>query len=740
MKKAKIIALSLMTALVISLLLSACSNLIDDETGTIIISIGSSTARDAWMPSGVTSMSQLDHTITIVDSTGQKQEKTNIKEGSSPVSFTVATGSCQITVKAYFGEILVAEGFANPIIKAGPNTAPIQMKPPLFSVNINMIDNVSGDSVTVTPATGNSGAIVTLNCTLANTADNNQINFSGIGSVIEPITATGTGTRLYTIDVADAIGSTITINAIFTHDNLISDPISFSTESETKTYGDASFTNTIETYSGIGAITYSSSDTSIATVDSASGQVTILKVGAVTITASKAADTTYASATATYSLVINAKAVNITPGNLSRTLIPIESTDNAYGKTATSIIMVSGLVGSDTITVSVGTNSYGLSGSKTGVTNGNNNSTNNLTLTYDGTTTVSDTTAQSVGLTISGNNNYTLLGSPTVSVAIIDGQAEARAIPVNSTNIAAFNEYANTYDGLVKHYKLYEDITLPTVASGSNWTPIGYEFTGTFDGQAHSISGLNIDVSSGSYIGLFSQIGTGGVVKNLAIKGTVKSTSTEESTNVGSMAGANRGTIENCSSSVAVTGPNITGGLVGNNFGTIKNCYTTGNVTSTKSPTGGIAGYNNTNSTNSAEITNCYSTSAITCNNWDYVGGIVGQNMAYIRNCVALNLSITANANTGTGTVVGRIVAYSSGTLSNNFAKRDMSVKNGNDVISITEATQTNVNGFNIENVTENWWKTESNWIAAQNWTWGNNASAPWKWNSPLQRPILWFE
>ena len=74
-----------------------------------------------------------------------------------------------------------------------------------------------------------------------------------------------------------------------------------------------SFTNTLsETGEGIGQITFSSSNPEIAEVDTETGEVTLLSGGSVTITATKAADATYAEVTASYS--IN---VDLTPQTIS---------------------------------------------------------------------------------------------------------------------------------------------------------------------------------------------------------------------------------------------------------------------------------------------------------------------------------------------------------------------------------------------------------------------------------------
>jgi len=80
--------------------------------------------------------------------------------------------------------------------------------------------------------------------------------------------------------------------------------VSFANTSVTKTYGDAVFTNKATT-TGDGAITYSSSNTNVATVDSSTGQVTIKGAGTATITAKAAATDTHNSGSAAYTLTVN---------------------------------------------------------------------------------------------------------------------------------------------------------------------------------------------------------------------------------------------------------------------------------------------------------------------------------------------------------------------------------------------------------------------------------------------------
>lgn len=83
--------------------------------------------------------------------------------------------------------------------------------------------------------------------------------------------------------------------------------LAYGTAPVTRTFGDAVFTNTLTNSHGV-AVTYSSSDPTVATVNG-SGQVTILKAGSTTITASSAAQTvaavSYCADEASYTLTVN---------------------------------------------------------------------------------------------------------------------------------------------------------------------------------------------------------------------------------------------------------------------------------------------------------------------------------------------------------------------------------------------------------------------------------------------------
>ncbi len=77
-----------------------------------------------------------------------------------------------------------------------------------------------------------------------------------------------------------------------------------------KTYGDAPFTNTLTNPHSF-TISYSSSDTGVATVDSSTGAVAIVKPGTTRITASFAGDSDYASGSVFYDLTVSKAAAGL---------------------------------------------------------------------------------------------------------------------------------------------------------------------------------------------------------------------------------------------------------------------------------------------------------------------------------------------------------------------------------------------------------------------------------------------
>ena len=158
-------------------------------------------------------------------------------------------------------------------------------------------------------------------------------------------------------------------------------------------------------------------------------------------------------------------------------------------------------------------------------------------------------------------------------------------------------------------------------AQTTAWTPIGNSrspYTGTFDGNGCTITGLTIESEFDS-IGLFGYVGEGGIVRNVTLKGG----SIKGNNDVGGVAGDNYGTVSNCYNTGAVSGSGFkVGGVAGDNYGTVSNCYNTGEVKG-DSDVGGVVGYYY----GSGEVSNCYYNQS-TCQKGAIGSGTSGTNVA----------------------------------------------------------------------------------------------------------------
>ena len=169
--------------------------------------------------------------------------------------------------------------------------------------------------------------------------------------------------------------------------------------------------------------------------------------------------------------------------------------------------------------------------------------------------------------------------------------------------------------------------------SFESWTPIGNsskKYTGKFDGQGHTISGLYFNNTSTSYVGLFGCLGTDGEIKNV---GVIDSYFRGYSF-VGGVCGENNsGTITSCYNTSTVSSSyNYAGGVCGVNRNTITGCYNTGSVNG-RSRVGGVSGWNGTNgTTTSGTMTGCYNIGAVSSSN-GFVGGVCGYNYTTITGC-----------------------------------------------------------------------------------------------------------
>ena len=186
------------------------------------------------------------------------------------------------------------------------------------------------------------------------------------------------------------------------------------------------------------------------------------------------------------------------------------------------------------------------------------------------------------------------------------------------------------------------------VTNGSSfkaWRPMGMAdekgnltgwYTGIFDGNGHSISGLYVNRDEAaddvhtwfkSCIGLFGYYS--GVTRNLSVLDSYM----RGKDCIGGICGYNDGgTIQNCYSAATVCGDSYIGGICGRSEGDsiIENCYNTGYVYGAARSIGGICG------DNSATLQGCYNVGNV--NGKFYVGGIVGEssgsgNTIWIKDC-----------------------------------------------------------------------------------------------------------
>ncbi|MGN0470783.1 MAG: hypothetical protein ACI4GV_07715, partial [Acutalibacteraceae bacterium] len=214
---------------------------------------------------------------------------------------------------------------------------------------------------------------------------------------------------------------------------------------------------------------------------------------------------------------------------------------------------------------------------------------------------------------------------------------------------------------------LVKDINL----ENREWSPI-MNFNGTFDGQNHIISNLNItDTSKNS--GLFGKIS--GTLKNFTVKGKI--TVSADGDHIGGAAGCADGAkITNVASYVNIS--NTAGVLkhVGGVIGCIENketfadkCvyYGVMDIKDSDDCIGGIAGYSNAG----ARISNCANCGTVSVSKNDaYVGGILGyvnNSTPTVKDCYNYGTVSNGESQKYCGAIIGWARNYTSANISNNY-------------------------------------------------------------------------
>ena len=189
------------------------------------------------------------------------------------------------------------------------------------------------------------------------------------------------------------------------------------------------------------------------------------------------------------------------------------------------------------------------------------------------------------------------------------------------------------------------------IGSPREWTPI-YGFSGDFDGNGHTVSGLYFNNTGTGQTGLFGS--SSGTIRNL----NVERYFIHSGSDAGGICGINSGTISACSAGdgyIVISAKNA-GGICGSNEGIITDCHNNGT-----SVRGGMAAYNigGICGFSTGEIMRCVNSANISAPNYDEacVGGICGQCSGIIRGC--LNAGEVSGCSGGNGGICGKLAGGS---------------------------------------------------------------------------------
>ena len=226
------------------------------------------------------------------------------------------------------------------------------------------------------------------------------------------------------------------------------------------------------------------------------------------------------------------------------------------------------------------------------------------------------------------------------------------------TDDIVINENVLKSDGTLNEGTYRDWIPIGTFYYGENHVPFAAPYSGIFDGQDHTISGLYFNKGDDRSIGLFGCIDSGkiynvsildsyfsgatdiagicgkshlGTIVNCHNAGTIDGTIANSHLGIGGICGSTyRGTITDCDNTGVVNGDTYVGGICGDSTSPITRCYNTGNVSGNYRVAGicgnsGAGGY-------VSNITNCSNSGDIR-GSGTYIGGICGANFSAISYC-----------------------------------------------------------------------------------------------------------
>ena len=195
---------------------------------------------------------------------------------------------------------------------------------PTFSLDKTeaTLDAYTHGTVDVTLTTNTDGLI---SCESSNT-DVATVALKSAG--VYTITAQSEGSATITIRSAASANykSASATVAITVEDNRADAGISFAEDEEETTWGESYSTQALTNTNSV-AVTWSSTDETVATVNSTTGAITILKAGSTDIKATFAGDATYKATVASYTLTVNKAEAGI---SYSETSFDVELNDDSF--------------------------------------------------------------------------------------------------------------------------------------------------------------------------------------------------------------------------------------------------------------------------------------------------------------------------------------------------------------------------------------------------------------------------
>lgn len=236
--------------------------------------------------------------------------------------------------------------------------------------------------------------------------------------------------------------------------------------------------------------------------------------------------------------------------------------------------------------------------------------------------------------------------TPAPQMARSGGTAPMLAAAGAVQNIGTAEAFAAMEPG--GNYQLTADITVTA--------PYAKDFTGTFDGDGHTVT-LAISGDS-DYQALFAKLVAGAVVKNVMVEGTV----TGKKYVAGIAGQAIDATITGCANKAGILATDrYVGGIVAESKNTsISNCYNTGTISSDRSDKGvclgGIVGNATNNTGGGTTVTNCYSIGTISAtadtSNYAAIAGWCYNST--VTNCYYLDTTASAGANGNSQTATSK--------------------------------------------------------------------------------------